>query len=280
MRLRLPSRRTAAAILALVAIATGAGALGFSRIQPTNAHVYRADQAVLPTISFHGHEATIRNVRNFTFLSDSQSIPGYYDRTYDLDRLVRVWFGLSPFAKLWRGPAHTFLSFEFADSQFVAVSVEARREPGEDYSPLLGALKRYELMYVIADERDLIGLRAVTWRDPVYLYPARATPAQVRALFLHMLRRAKHLQEHPTFYNTLTDNCTTNIEDAIDAVAPGRARNGLEGILPGYADRAALEDSLLDTDLPLDAARRRFRVDERARAAANAPDFSLRIRRP
>ncbi|MBX6363872.1 MAG: DUF4105 domain-containing protein [Gemmatimonadetes bacterium] len=274
----LPRRAAAGALVAVAAVALGATA--FARIQPTNAHVYRAEEAVLPEITFHGHEVTIRHVRNFTFRPDGRSVPGYYDRTYDLDALVRVWFVLSPFAKLWRGPAHAFVSFEFADSQFVAISVEARKEPGEEYSPLLGMLKRYELMYVVADERDVIGLRALVWGDPVYVYPGRATPAQVRALFVHMLRRAQRLASHPEFYNTLTNNCTTNIEDAVNAVAPGRARRGLEGILPGYADEAALEDGLLDTDLPLEAARRRYRVNERATAAATAPDFSLRIRRP
>lgn len=280
MRRRSLPRRAAVAALAALAVAAILGVTAFARVRPTNAHVYRAEEAVLPDIAFHGHEVTIRHVRNFTFRPGAPPVPGYYDRTYDLDKVVRVWFVLSPFAKLWRGPAHSFVSFELADSQFVAISVEARKEPGEEYSPVLGLLKRYELMYVVADERDVIGLRAVAWGDPVYVYPGRATPAQARALFAHMLRRAQRLASRPEFYNTLDNNCTTNIEDAINVVAPGRARNGIEGVLPGYADQAALEDGLLDTDPPIEAARRRFRVNERARAAAGAADFSLRIRQP
>ena len=58
-----------------------------------------------------------------------------------------------------RGPAHAFVSFGFDDGGYVAISVEARREAGETYSPARGLMKQFEIMYVVGDERDLIGLR-------------------------------------------------------------------------------------------------------------------------
>ncbi len=36
-----------------------------------------------------------------------------------------------PFSRRWRGPAHAFVSFGFDDGQYLAISVEARREQGE-----------------------------------------------------------------------------------------------------------------------------------------------------
>ncbi len=270
--------------MGLILVGSSAFALG-ARVavrRPSYAHSYRPEQALLPSIAIDGSRVHIDHVRTFRYGPDSSVEPGYAERVYDLDRIRRVWFGVSPFAGLWRGPAHTFVSFEFADSVFIGISVEARKETGEDYSPFAGALRNYELMYVIADEPDLVGLRAVTWRDPVYLYPGRASPEQVRRLFLAMLRRAQELEHRPEFYNSVTDNCTTNIARAINEVTPGRVGWNYALALPGYSDRLALRLGLLDTDLPLDSARAHFRVDERARAVtpADSAAFSTLIRPP
>jgi hypothetical protein len=103
------------------------------------------------------------------------------------------------------------VSFGFSDSQYVAISVEARREPGETYGPLTGMFKQFELIYVVGDERDLIGSRAVHGDYDVYLYPIRTTRERIRTLFLEMLARSNALATKPEFYNTLTNNCTSNV---------------------------------------------------------------------
>jgi hypothetical protein len=248
--------------------------------RPSNDRVWAPEQARLPHVRFAGDSVWIANVRDFRWGADSSVVPGWEDRAYDLRGLRRVYFVLSPFARAWRGPAHSFLSFEFDDGTHLAVSVEARRELGEDYAPLRGALRGYELLYVLGEERDLIGLRAVMWHDPVYLYPARATPQQVRRLLRTVLERARRLETRPEFYNTVTSNCATNLADAVNQVAPHRIRMAYALVLPGYADVLAYRLGLLDTTLPLAEARRRCRIDARARAAAAAPDFSARIRQP
>jgi hypothetical protein len=191
-----------------------------------------------------------------------------------------VWFVLTPFDRGWRGPAHAFLSFGFAGSQFVAVSVEARREAGEGYSMVGGVLKRYEFAYIIGDERDLIGNRVLTRGDDVYVYPVRASPAQARALFLDILSRVNALHAAPEFYGTLRNNCTTAILDHVNRIATKPIRWGPRILLPGYSDAVALELGLIDTELSLTDARRAFHVNDRARTHADAPDFSLRIRAP
>lgn len=246
--------------------------------RPSHLRSWRPEQAVLPQVVFDDSLVHVRNVRDFTFRSAEDFTPGYRDRSYDLRRLERVWFVLAPFNRDWRGPAHTFLSFGFSDSQYVSISVEARREQHEAYSIWKGALRRFELMYVIGEERDLIGLRAVTWDDPVYLYPVRATPEQARELFLRMLRRAQALERQPEFYNTFFNNCTTNILAPVNEIATRPIPFGLEILLPGYTDKLAHERGLIDTDLPLEEARKRYQVNERAKAAIRDPEFSLRIR--
>ena len=156
----------------------------------------------------------------------SRFTPAYDDRAYDLDKLESVWFIVTPFSTHWRGPAHTFVSFGFSDSQYVAISVEARREPGESYGPLTGLFKQFELIYVIGDERDLIGSRAAYGGYDVYLYPIRTTRERIRALFLEMLARSNALATQPEFYNTLTNNCTSNVVDHVNHIAPRRVPRG------------------------------------------------------
>ncbi len=248
------------------------------RRRPRHDRLWSTEHAILPSIIFDDRLVHIRNVRDFTYRSADDFTPGYRDRTYYLERLERVWFVLAPFTRDWRGPAHSFLSFGFSDSQYLSISVEARREVGRPYSLWKGALRQFELIYVIGEERDLIGLRAALWDTPVYLYPIRATPEQVRGVFVGMLRRAQRLEQQPEFYNTFTNNCTTNILDAVNAIAPTPIPFGLKILLPGYSDALAHERELIDTELSLGAARARYQVNERAKRALLQPDFSLRIR--
>ncbi len=250
------------------------------RTSPHHSHVrtWRPEQAILPQISIQDQLVHVCNVRDFTFHSATEFTPTYHDQTYHLDRVERVWLVVAPFTWTWRGPAHTFLSFGFADGQYLGISVEARRAAGEAFSIVKGTLRQFHLMYVLGTERDLIGLRAVTWNTPVYLYPVRATVEQIQTVLLGMLRRAQALAAQPEFYNTFTNNCTTNILDAVNAIATRPIPYGLKILLPGYIDALAFERGLIDTELSLAAARARFQINARAQAAIGDADFSARIR--
>jgi hypothetical protein len=256
----------------------GAAVVVWMTVRPTNERIWIAQQGVLPAARIDGHLAHVQGVRNFHFTAEDRFTPAYYDRTYDLDKLVSASFILTPFSEAWRGPAHTFVTFGFSDSQFVSISVEARREPGETYGPVTGLFKQFELIYVIGDERDLIGQRAAFGKSPVYLYPIRAPRERIREVFVEMLQRADSLRGHPEFYNTLTNNCTSNVIAHVNHVAPHRIPSGLRTILPGYSDEVAHELGLIDTDLDLPHARARFRINERARQYAQDSLFSFRIR--
>lgn len=277
MRSPILSRRSIFTLLAALLVALG-GAAAWGSIRPSNDRTWIPDQAVLPSVDIDGRIVRVRNVRNFAHSEGGRFAQAYDDREYDLDRLETAWFVLVPFSERWRGPAHSFVSFGFADSQFVAISVEARKEPGEHYAVLTGLLKRFELMYVVGDERDLIGRRAIHEGDDVYLYPVRAPREKIRQLFLDMLQRADGLRRAPEFYNTVTNNCTSNIVRHVNAITPGRVPKGIRTVLPGYTDGVALGLGLIDSELSLEEARRRFRINDRARRHAEAPDFSLRIR--
>ena len=254
------------------------GAVFLATMRPRADRAWVPQHAVMTHADVRGSSVGLHRMRHFTYAAEDRFTPGYADRTYDLDKLESVWFIVTPFSKHWRGPAHTFVSFGFADSQYVAISVEARREPGETYGPLVGLFKQFELIYVIGDERDLIGSRAAFGGYDVYVYPIRTTRERIRALFVEMLTRANALASSPEFYNTLTNNCTSNVVAHVNHIAPRRVPRGIKTILPGYADEVAYSLGLIDNAITLDEARRRFRVNDRAKQFANDPRFSHRIR--
>ncbi|MGH7630137.1 MAG: DUF4105 domain-containing protein [Gemmatimonadales bacterium] len=270
--------QTSRLVLVAASLVALAGLAWLAARHPSNERAWSADHALLPRASFDGSRVGIVGVRNFRYGADGGVEPGYEERTYDLDRLDSVWFVLVPFSGRWRVPAHSFVSFGFGDSQFVGISVEARREADETYGVLPGLFRRYELMYVIADERDLLLRRVLHDRDQVYLYPVSASPEKARELFVAMVQRANALAGRPEFYNTLTNNCTSNLVEHVNAIAPGRIPAGWRTLLPGYADEVALELGLIEGGGSLEDARRRYRVNDRAVRHAADPAFSLRIR--
>jgi hypothetical protein len=268
-------------LVLVAALLVGSGAVAFSARSQTPSHDrdWILVQSRLPGVARAGDRVTITDVRNFRWRSGDDFDAVWETRTYDLSRLERVWFGLSPFAKGWRGPAHAFLSFEFADSQFVSISVEARREKGEEYGIWAGLMNRFELIHVIGDERDIIGLRTHVWGDPVHLYPVATPPEKARAVFLALLNAAEDVRQRPQFYNTFADNCTSVLLDAANRARDTPIPPGLDVILPGYADGRLHRLGLLDTELPLDEARDVFRINDRAtRGDLTDPGFSHRIR--
>jgi hypothetical protein len=236
------------------------------------------DQAILPSARFQGNLVEVHNIRNCSYRTADDYSVHYYDRTYDLDKLSSVDFIMAPLFEV-QGGAHTFLSFGFGEDEFVAISVEVRRKKGEGYSAVKSLLPHYGLIYVVGDERDLIGLRANYWLQDVYVYRARASREQTRQLFVDMLERANRLIDHPEHYNLLTNNCTTNIMRHINHVSPHRVPYNYEILFPGYSDRLAYDLGLLATDKPFERAKDEARVNELAYIYRDAPDFSLKIRR-
>jgi len=245
--------------------------------RPSNERDWAPDQARLAAARIDGEIVRIHNVRNAHYRSTSDFDVRWEERRYDLAQLESVWFIVEPFAD-WRGPAHTFLSFGFAGGEYVAISVEIRKERGESFSPWLGLLRQYELMYVIGDERDLIGLRANHRRDQVFLYPIRTTREKMRELLVSMLERANALAAEPEFYNSLTSTCTSNIVDHIESIAPGRVPFSFKTLLPAYSDDLAYDLGLIATDLPREQYRAAHRINQLAAAHADQPDFSTAIR--
>ncbi|MBA3710426.1 MAG: DUF4105 domain-containing protein, partial [Planctomycetes bacterium] len=265
------ARRCAARLTAVVTV------VWCLAMRPSNDRPWTADQARLPEVTLAGDGLTVRGVRTCDYRSTTDYTVHHDDRDFDLRELETVWFIVEPFST-WSAAAHTFLSFGFSDGRYLAISVEIRKEVGEHFSPLAGIYRSYELTYVIGDERDLVRLRANYRKDDVYLYRARATREQARALFVSMLERSQRLHDRPEFYNTLTNTCTTNIVSHIRSIWPGRVPYSLDVLLPGNADRLAYDIGLIDDDAPFEVCRQRHRINDRSLLADQDADFSRLIR--
>lgn len=244
---------------------------------PSQSRRWRPDLAVLPTVDFQREMVTIHDVRNCRYRTEEDYDVRHYDLTFPLAEVRSVDFLVVPFkdAPLL---AHTMLSFGLADGRHFIVSVEARLEQNETYSPSGGSLRRYELIYVVADERDLIPLRTEVRNVDVYLYHGNATPDQVQNLLVDMLQRVNQLAQKPEYYDTLTNNCTTNIVDHINRLRPGTIRLDPRVLLPGHADRLAFDLGLIETSLPFEALKLQSRINTLAHLYVDDKDFSAKIR--
>jgi uncharacterized protein DUF4105 len=244
-------------------------------IPPSQDRDWQPDVAVLPSATIEGDQVTIHNIRNLDYHSETDYTVRYYDKTFQLSQLRTV----DLFLSYWGSPsiAHTIMSFGFAGDQYVAISIETRKEKGEDYSTIKGFFKQYELIYVVADERDLVRLRTNYRGEDVYLYRLHGPPEVARQLFLAYVRDVNRLAEHPAWYNALTENCTTAIYRLARPYAV-RSWWSWKLLVNGHLDELMYENGAVDRSLPFTEFKARSRINERAMAANDAPDFSQKIR--
>ncbi|MHC4851490.1 MAG: Lnb N-terminal periplasmic domain-containing protein [Planctomycetota bacterium] len=256
-------------------------AIWFLLIPASNERDWTPDVARAPHAEIEDNKVTLFDIRNFDYRSTTDFTPAYYDKTFDLDGLKRVDFILSSWGV--EGIVHTMLSFGFAGGDQLAVSIETRREQGESQTAIRGLFKQYELIYVLADERDLLRLRTNFRKEKVYVYPTNATPEQARALFLDILATVNRLHEEPQFYNTLCDNCTTGIVPHLRNIGLQQPFD-IRLILNGLTDQLAIEAGWVNSSLPhktpqdMAKVREAHYVNPYAEATDSGEDYSKRIR--
>ncbi len=266
-----PRRRAYAFLLTLFA-----GVLvWWLSLPPSNERDWQPDVARLPTAEFHGDIVTIHNVRNFDYRSETDFTPHWETRSYDLSRLN----GLDLFVIYWGSPsiAHTILSWDFDDGKRLAISIETRKEVGESYSAVRGFFRQYELYYVIADERDVIGLRTNHRHEDVYLYLLRTPPDRARAILLDYLKGINRLAERPKWYNALSANCTTTIRLHVADVVEG-VPHDWRLLANGYLDELLYEKGIVNRSLPFAALKQRSYINPKANALPLDQHFSRAIR--
>jgi hypothetical protein len=242
-------------------------------IPPLHDRNWRQEVAVMPRAVIDGDRVRLTGVRNFEYRSRNDFTVRYEEREVQLSHLIALDFYVSYFME---GPVgHTFVSFIFDNAPPLSISIETRPEVGEGFAPVASMFKQFELIYVVGDERDLVGVRANHRQEPVYLYRLNTSADDARRLLLVYLERINELADRPEFYHLLTNSCTINIVRYANA-AGREGRIDIRHILNGLADSYLYRSGRIDTTLPFDELRRRSLIT--VRAADGAADFSQRIR--
>jgi len=244
-------------------------------ISPSHDRNWRPEVAVMPRATIDGDRVRITGVRNFDYRSRDDFTVRYEEREVLLSHLTGVDFYVSYWAEGWVG--HTFLSFIFDNAPPLSISIETRPEVGEGFDPIASLFKQFELIYVVADEHDLVGLRVNHRQETVYLYRLNTSADDARRLLMMYLKRINELADRPEFYHLLSNSCTINIIRYANA-AGRKGRFDIRHLLNGLIDSYLYHSGRIDTTLPFDELRRRSLINAAAQAADGAPDFSDRIR--
>jgi hypothetical protein len=267
-------RRTAYGILVL-----GVGVfLGWTQIKPSHHRDWVPSVSKLPYAEILENQAVVHNIRNFDYRTEKDFTAHYYDKTFDLDQLESVDYVLSHWDGL-EAVAHSIFSFGFESGEHLAVSVETRLEKGEPQSALRGLFKQYELIYVLADEKDLIRLRTNFRKEDVYLYPTTVNKEKVRKLFLVILNRVNDIAENPQFYNTLSQNCLTSLASDFKKVITPKSFFDFRRIANGYSDEMLYENGWIDYKGEGFEETKKLRyINQYVEGNSNVDDFSKQIR--
>ena len=244
-------------------------------IPASNDRQWQTDVAVLSYADISGDTLTIHNIRNYDYTTPKDYTPAYYDKTIDLCKLQTA----DLFLIYWGSKliAHTILSFGFEDGSYIAISIETRKEQGEEYSAIKGFFKQFELTYVVADERDVIRLRTNYRKEDVYLYRLRTDPVIMREVFLDYFKQINRLIDQAQWYNALTHNCTTTIRGHAKPYTPKQTFDW-RLLANGLIDQMAYERGTISNALPFDELKKRSYINDIAQDLDDALDFSQKIR--
>lgn len=227
----------------LIFLALGGIVFVFSA-QPSHDRQWELGQEKLPAFHVYGDVLKVENYRDFVWTGELTAEPEYETRQFNLAKLTDLDVFISHFNS-FEGLAHIFLSFGFSGGERLVVSLESRREVGETFSPLLGMLRQYEIIYVVGSEEDIVGARTSFRNERVYRYPTVATVDQARALLLGLGEDINSVATQPKFYNTLTHNCTNEITRRVETMSDAQFPLTWKTLLPGYFDEVLYDMNLI-----------------------------------
>lgn len=190
--------------------------------------------AVMPTIDMRADGFALSPATDWSYDEKGPTAKNTASFEANYADLRNVWFVVEP--QPGGGyAAHTLLLFEFAGDRIIGVTVEARREVGEEYDAFVGAFNKFELAYIWATARELLARRAVYLAKEVYVYPLALSEQQKSDFLKALLQQTQAVQTRPRFYNTLWSNCTNELAKV--ARIPWHYSFILTGYSPQYLHR-------------------------------------------
>lgn len=246
--------------------------------RPSHNRAWELGHEQLPHIVYSATSSwvTIESYRDFSWTGVKEAVVRYETQTLDLDTITGVDVFISHFDD-FEGLAHIFLSFGFRDGRQVVVSLETRREAHEEFSPLLGLLRQFEIIYVVGSEADIVGVRTGHRDERVYLYPTIASKEQARKLFDTIAADINAVYAKPRMYNTLTNNCTNELTRPVERISEVDFPLTWKTILPGYFDGVLYELGLIEHDAPFEMVKELHRLDNETLSVTD-PNYSATMR--
>ena len=244
--------------------------------KPSHTRDWEMGHEKLPHIIFEGDKLTIENLRDFAWTDSFEAESDYITEEYLLSSLETVDVVISHFDD-FEGLAHIFLSFGFADERHVSVSLETRRESDEEFSPVLGLLRQFEIIYVVGTDRDILGVRTGHRNERVYIYPTIATPEKAQELFVRLAADINAIYDKPVFYNTLSHNCTNELTREVEAMSDYSFPLTYKSVLPGYFDEILYDMELIATSTSFEKVKQAALVNN-DQVDATSPTYTTDVR--
>jgi hypothetical protein len=230
--------------------------------RPSNDRVWAPNTSVLAQVAVDGNAITIENVRDTEYRSARDYSPQYNTRTVHLSRLC----GMDVLFFYWGSPwmSHPILVFDFAEDGRICISIEVRYRVAQKYNLLRSLYRQQELIYVVAEERDVV-LKRTKFEDGSdgYLYRLQLDVDQVRNVFLDYVDVINRLHAKPRWYHGLAANCTTSFYRMPHA----KARCDWRILVNGRLDQSLYALGRLDQSRPFEVLKRESRINEIANRA-------------
>lgn len=214
--------------------------------EPKQDRNWVAEHSVLAKVDIQGDKdnpsISVKNIRDYKWKSTNKV--NYQDMQFQLDKIVGLKAVVSHFSVISE-IAHVFLIFVLDDGRELGVSVEARREVGENFSIEGGLFAQFELIYVLATPDDLLEIRKLN-HESTYLYPIKATQEKARELFMLIVTEVNKLHENPEMYHLFFKNCTNQLVKHVSILTEQKYPWYFQTLAPGNTAKTLYDFDLID----------------------------------
>lgn len=236
----------------------------------------------LPQVTVSSSSIAVAELRNWQYTQSGDVLKQeWMTATITPETIDRLYMVVESFGDS-EAVAHTMLAFTTTDGMGYVISVEARREEGETYSALRGALwPSYEYMYVWTSERDMYANSEIYHGDPLHMYELDVTKREAWEVVKRLAEKTAALSREPRWYNTMFANCTNVLARTINELDADRLPFGVAWVLPGYTPEYLAAHELLKSDAPLESVAAEGHLSPYIKTAyieADPRAFSVRLR--
>ena len=222
---------------------------------PSLVRDWDADVRVLADVRFlEDGQVELQRIRDWRYTKTQVVTRDYLDATFDPNDIVDLWMyeqNLTDSGLI----AHTFLVFEFDESygraRYLGLSVETRREIGEEYSIIGGLLRAFEVTHIWATERDLVRRRVEFLDYPLTRFRLQVAPDVRARVFRKLLVETGALATSPQWYNTALNNCTSSLIRYVNESEPNAIPLHYSYVLTGQTAEYLGDLGYLDLDSAL-----------------------------